>query len=90
MTRLMLVLAAGAVSLLPTAAARTPLQPEVACAIPVSVPDSTAAERMPVARVNTAVPMPTELPRCSNPLAARRAPAPAGELPEARELPSRR
>lgn len=90
MTRLMLVLAAGVVTLLPTGAARAPFQPEVACAMPVRVPDSTAAERMPVARVNTAVPMPTELPRCSNPLAARRAPAPAGELPEARELPSRR
>lgn len=90
MTRLTLVLAAGVVSLLPTGAARAPFQPAVACPMPVRVPDSTAVERMPVVRVNTAVPMPTQLPRCSNPLAARGASATSGELPDTRELPSRR
>ena len=90
MTRLMFVLAAGVVSLLPTGAARAPVQPAVACPMPVRVPDSTATERMPVVRVNTAVPMPTQLPQCSNPLAARRSSATSGELPDTRELPSRR
>ena len=90
MTRLMFVLAAGVVSLLPTGAARVPSQSAVACPTPVRVPDSTAAERMPVVRVNTAVPMPTQLPRCTNPLAARGASATSGELPDTRELPSRR
>lgn len=72
MTRLMVVRAAGVVFLLPTGAARVALQPAVACPMPVRVPDSTAAERMPVVRVNTAVPMPTQLPRCSNPMVVRR------------------
>ena len=89
MTRLMLVLAAGAVSLLPTGTARAPFQPAVACPMPVRVPDITAAERMPVVRLNTAVPMPTQVPRCTNPLATRSASATSGE-PETRELPSRR
>lgn len=39
--------------------------------MPVNVPDSTAAERVPVVRNNTAVAMPTQLPMCSNPPAAR-------------------
>ena len=90
MTRLMLVLSAGVVSLLPTGAAPAPFRFSVVCPMPVQVPDSTAAERMPVVRVNTAVPMPTQLPRCSNPLAARRASATSEDRPDTRELPSRR
>lgn len=90
MTRTMLVLAASVVSLLPTGAARAPFQPTLVCPMLVRAPDSTAAERMPVVRVNTAVPMPTQLPRCSNPLAARRASATSEDRPDTRELPSRR
>ena len=90
MTRLMMVLAAGVVSLLPTGAVRVAFQPAPECPMPVRVPDSTAAERMLVVRINTAVPMPTQLPRCSNPLAARGASVTSGELPDTRELPSRR
>lgn len=67
----MLVLAAGVFSLLPTGAARTPFQHPLVCPMPVRVPDSTAAERMPVVRINTAVAMPMQVPRCSNPLAVR-------------------
>ncbi len=89
MTRLMLVLAAGVVSLLSTGAARAPFRRALVCPMPVRVPDSSAAERMPVVKINTAGPMPTELPGCSNPLAARRDSAGAGKLPGTREVPSR-
>jgi hypothetical protein len=57
--------------------------------MPVKVPDSGAAERMPVSRVNTAVPMPTQIPMCSNPLFARRDSAAAGVLPNKRQEPTR-
>lgn len=69
MSRTMLVLAAGLVSLLPTGASRASVQSALGCPMPVNVPDSTAAERMPVVRINTAVAMPTQSPMCSNPLA---------------------
>ena len=90
MIRLMLVLALGVVSLLPTGAARAPSRRALVCPMPVRVPDSSAAERMPVVKINTAGPMPTELPGCSNPLAARRASATAGELSDTSGSLSRR
>lgn len=71
MSRTMLVLAAGLVSLLPTGASRASVQPALVCPMPVNVPDSTAAERVPVVRNNTAVAMPTQSPMCANPPAAR-------------------
>jgi hypothetical protein len=53
------------------------------------VPDSATAERMPVSRVNTAVPMPTQVPMCTNPLYASRDSARAGVLPNKRQEPAR-
>ena len=74
---------------LPSGSSQASLAPKVTCRMPVRVPDSASTERMPVSRSNTAVPMPTELPRCSNPLFARRDSAVAGVLPNKRLEPTR-
>ena len=87
---MVLIVAASAIAVLPSGAARAsfPLEPQ--CPMPVRVPDSATAERMPVVRWNTAIPMPTQLPQCSNSLFARRDSAAAGVLPNQRLEPSRR
>jgi len=79
-----LTLTASAVALLPTGAARGSSRSRLQCPIPVQVPDSAAAERMPVSRATTAVPMPTQLPMCSNPLFVSRDSVGAGVLPNRR------
>lgn len=63
-----LMLASSDVALLPTGAARASFRPEVGCPMPVQVPDSAAAEGMPVFRANAAAAMPTQFPTCANPL----------------------
>ena len=84
-----LMLAASTIAVLPSGAARASLDVQLRCPMPVKVPDVASAERMPVANFNTAVPMPTQLPACSNPLFARRDSAAAGVLPNQRLEPTR-
>ena len=87
---MVVMLAASAVAVLPNGAARASFPLEPRCLMPVRVPDSATAERMPVVRLNTAIPMPTQLPLCSNSLFARRDSAAAGVLPNKRLEPTRR
>ena len=82
--RPVLLLATAAVALLPTGARRAFAKPQLQCPMPVKRPDSAAAERMPVFMGNTAVPMPTKLPECANPLFVARDSAGAGVLPNRR------
>ena len=84
-----LMLAASAVALLPTGAVRGSARSRLQCPMPVQVPDSALAGRMPDSRANTAVPMPTQLSMCSNPLFVSRDSAWAGVLPNKRQEPTR-
>lgn len=67
--RLIRVLATSAVALAPTGAIRAPLS-LASCPMPVSIPDTSFAERMPIYRGNAAIPIPTQRPSCTNPLFA--------------------
>jgi len=89
MRGIVLILAASTVALLPAGAVRGSVQVQVTCPMPVHVPDSAAAERMPVYRGNAAVPMPTKLPECSNPLFVAKDSVRVGVLPNKRQEPSR-
>lgn len=70
--RLIRVLATSAIALVPTGTVGAPLR-LVSCPMPVSIPDSGIAERMPIYRGNAAVPMPTQRLSCTNPLFAPKA-----------------
>lgn len=64
--RLIRVLATSTIALVPTGAVRAPLR-LVSCPMPVSTPDTSFAERMPIYRGDAAVTIPTQRPSCTNP-----------------------